>query len=74
MTLLVSISLISHSHPVFAGGYEKSQVVSQINVCGNYWFPINVICSNFNSQIQGDENNVAVATTPNGEDGDSGTN
>ena len=74
MILLVSLSLISHSHPVLAGSYEKSQVVSQINECGNYWFPINVICSNFNSQIQGDENNVVVATTPDSEDIDSGTN
>ena len=56
--LVVTIS----SHPVFVGGYEKSQVISQINECGNYWFPVNIICSNLNSQIQGDENNVAIKT------------
>ena len=69
MILLVTVSLIS-PHPAFAGGYEKSQVISQINECGNYWFPVNIICSNLNSQVQGDENNVAIATpTP-----DSNTN
>ncbi len=36
--------------------------LSQTNECGNYWFPVNIICSNLNSQIQGDENNVAIAT------------
>ena len=55
--LVVTIS----SHPVFAGGYEKSQIISQTNECGNYWFPVNIICSNLNSQAQGDENNVAIA-------------
>jgi hypothetical protein len=57
--LVVTIS----SHPVFAGGYEKSQIISQINECGNYWFPVNIICSNLNSQVQGEENDVAMATT-----------
>ena len=55
--------IVSISHPVFAGGYEKSQVISQINECGNYWFPVNIICSNLNSQAQGEENDVAMATT-----------
>jgi hypothetical protein len=62
MILLVAVSLMS-PHPVFAGEYEKSQVISQTNECGNYWFPVNIICSNLNSQAQGDENNVAIATT-----------
>ena len=61
MILLVAVSLMA-SHSVFAGGYEKSQVISQTNECGNYWFPVNIICSNLNSQNQGDENNVAIAT------------
>jgi hypothetical protein len=39
------------------------QIISQTNECGNYWFPVNIICSNLNSQIQGDENDVAMATT-----------
>ena len=59
--LMVAVSFLP-SHSVFAGGYEKSQVVSQINECGNYWFPVNIICSNLNSQAQDDENNIAMAT------------
>ena len=68
--IIVIFVVTVSSHPVFASSYEKSQIISQTNECGNYWFPINVICSNINSQIQGDENNVAIATpTP-----DSNTN
>jgi hypothetical protein len=44
----------------FASGYEKSQVISQVNECGNYWFPLDVFCPNINSQIQGDENSAKV--------------
>jgi hypothetical protein len=71
--LLVTVSLIS-PHPAIAGGYEKSQVISQINECGNYWFPVNIICSNLNSQAQGEENDVAMATTPDNENINSDTN
>ena len=63
IALLVATILLTSTHPVFAGGYEKSQVISQINECGNYWFPVNIICSNLNSQAQDDENDVAIATT-----------
>jgi hypothetical protein len=62
MILMVTVSFIS-SDLVFASGYEKNQVVSQTNECGNYWFPVNIICSNLNSQAQGEENDVAMATT-----------
>ena len=48
------------SHSVFATSYEKNQAITQTNECGNYWFPINVICSNLGSQVQGDENSVTV--------------
>jgi len=47
---------------VLAGGYEKSQTTVQTNECGNYWFPVNVICSNLGSPVQDDKNNVAMAT------------
>lgn len=60
--LLATVLLIT-PHSVFADSYEKSQVVSQVNECGNYWFPVNIICSNLNSQAQGDKNDVAMATT-----------
>lgn len=60
--LLATVLLIT-PQSVFADSYEKSQVVSQVNECGNYWFPVNIICSNLNSQAQGDKNDVAMATT-----------
>ena len=60
--LLATMVLIS-PYSVFADSYEKSQVVSQINECGNYWFPVNIICFNLNSQTPGDENDVAMAAT-----------
>jgi hypothetical protein len=66
-TVLVGILVTTVSsmdtHIAFAAGYEKSQVISQVNECGNYWFPINVVCSNLNPQIQGDENSAAVTAT-----------
>jgi hypothetical protein len=64
-TLLVVAVVISFMSPslALAGSYGKSQAISQANECGNYWFPVNVICSNLNSQAEGDENNVAMTTT-----------
>ena len=64
-TLLVVVIIISFMSPslALAGSYEKNQIISQTNECGNYWFPVNVICSNLNSQAEGDENNVAMTTT-----------
>jgi hypothetical protein len=66
VTLLVLVVVvISFMSPslALAGSYEKSQIISQTNECSNYWFPVNVICSNLNSQAEGDENNVAMTTT-----------
>jgi hypothetical protein len=71
--IIVILVVTVSSHPVFAGGYEKSQIISQTNECGNYWFPVNIICSNLNSQIQGDENNVAIATPAPEDDTNYGT-
>jgi hypothetical protein len=59
---LITASTVMGTHIVFASSYEKSQIISQTNECGNYWFPLNVLCSNVSSQVQGDENSVAVAT------------
>ena len=44
------------------GGYEKSQATAQANYCGNGELPENVWCQNTASQIQGDENEVALAS------------
>ena len=49
----------------FADGkkkYEKNQALSQANACGNGELPLNVLCSNSASQIQGDENSVSTAS------------
>jgi hypothetical protein len=47
----------------FADGkkkYKKSQALLQANACGNGFLPENVGCQNIASQIQGDENAVAM--------------
>jgi hypothetical protein len=44
------------------GGYERGQAVSQVNDCGNGEAPLNVGCQNTASQIQGDDNSVALAS------------
>jgi hypothetical protein len=47
----------------FAGKKKKeyNQALSQANACGNGELPLNVGCQNIASQIQGDENGVALA-------------
>jgi hypothetical protein len=40
---------------------EYNQATSQANACGNGELPLNVGCQNVGSQIQGDENAVALA-------------
>ena len=59
------------------GGYEKSQAVAQVNECGNGptrdgdgstavpvpLGPINVGCQNTASQIHGDDNSAALASS-----------
>jgi hypothetical protein len=42
--------------------YEKSQAVSQVNDCGNGFYPYNIGCQNTASQIQGDDNSAALAS------------
>jgi hypothetical protein len=47
----------------FAGGkkkYEKSQATSQANACGNDKLPMNILCSNTGSQVQGEKNAVVA--------------
>jgi hypothetical protein len=64
MVILLTIAIAAAGVPlnmVSATSYEKSQTITQTNECGNYWFPINIICSNLGSQIQGDENSITVA-------------
>jgi len=47
----------------FADGkkkYEKNQAISQANACGNGELPLNVFCQNIGSQVQGEENALAL--------------
>jgi hypothetical protein len=47
--------------PENALAYEKNQATSQTSDCGNEFIPIsNIGCQNTDSQIQGDENTVAL--------------
>jgi hypothetical protein len=61
ISIIAATSLLG-THIVFASSYEKSQTISQANDCGNYWFPLNILCSNVSSQVQGDENSVVIAS------------
>jgi hypothetical protein len=40
--------------------YEENQATSQTNACGNGELALNVGCQNIDSQVQGDENVVAL--------------
>ncbi|MPZ08426.1 MAG: hypothetical protein GEU26_18760 [Nitrososphaeraceae archaeon] len=62
--MLVGATALATSKSAFAGGkkhYDKNQATSQANACGNGLLPLNVGCQNVGSQIQGDENVVALA-------------
>jgi len=54
----ISVVTIATSENIFA--YEANHAKSDINECGNGSFPENVGCQNIDSQIQGDENAVAL--------------
>ena len=45
---------------VFA--YNRNQATSGANACGNGQVPTNIGCQNIDSQIQGDENSVALTS------------
>jgi hypothetical protein len=59
--VLVGATAVATPDSAFAGKKrEYSQATSQANACGNDEMPINVGCQSTDSQIQGDENNVAL--------------
>jgi hypothetical protein len=61
--MLIATAAIA-TEDAFAGKKKKtkySQALSQANACGNGELPLNVGCQNTASQIQGDENGVALA-------------
>lgn len=59
--MLIATSAIS-VEDAFAGKKKKeyNQATSQANACGNGELPENVACQNTGSQVQGDENGVAL--------------
>lgn len=57
--VLVGGTALSTTDSVFAS--DKNQATSQANACGNGELPLNIGCQNTASQIQGDENAVALA-------------
>jgi hypothetical protein len=64
VTVFIFLAAISYMgvNSVYAADYEKSQTIVQTNECGNYWFPLDVLCSNLGSHTNGDENSVSVAS------------
>jgi hypothetical protein len=70
--LLVAATALATTYSVFA--YDKSQATAQANGCGNGELPLNIGCQNTGSQIQGDENVVAMASEQRfGQDGNGPT-
>jgi hypothetical protein len=41
---------------------KKVKTIVQTNECGDYRFPLDVLCSNLGSQTNGDENTLSVAS------------
>ncbi|MFY9964692.1 MAG: hypothetical protein WAK50_03045 [Nitrososphaeraceae archaeon] len=61
--MLIGATALATSESAFAGGKKKTehnQATSQANACGNGKLPLNVFCQNIGSQVQGDENAVAL--------------
>ena len=60
--MLVGATALATTDSAFASKKrEYNQATSQANACGNGELPLNVGCQNVGSQIQGDENSVALA-------------
>jgi hypothetical protein len=45
-----------------ARSYERSQSLDGVNACGNNELPLNSLCDNVGSEIQGDENAVGMTS------------
>lgn len=62
--MLVAGTALATTDSALATKYKgKSQAVSQVNDCGNGELPENVGCQNTASQIQGDDNSAALASS-----------
>jgi hypothetical protein len=65
--MLVVATALTTTDNAFATKY-KSQAVAQANECGNGFMSENVGCQNTASQIQGDDNRAALASSQQFED------
>ena len=66
MTVMLIGATALATDSAFADGkkhYDKNQAISQANACGNGFLPENVFCQNIGSQVQGEENAVAIDGT-----------
>jgi uncharacterized membrane protein len=62
--MLVAATAFATADNTFAGKYKsKSQAAAQANYCGNGELPLNVLCQNLASQIQGDGNAANIIGT-----------
>ena len=60
-TLVGTIVIAADS--AYATKYHKNQAISQTNACGNGELPLDIFCQNIDSQVQGEENAVAIDGT-----------
>ena len=65
MTITLSASAFINDNSA-AKGYEKNQALSGANDCGSEELPLNVLCNNVGSEIQGDENAAGLSTSQQG--------
>ena len=59
--LLLATTAVSTTNPNAFATYKRNQATSQTSDCGNEFMSINIGCQNTGSQVQGDENTVALA-------------
>jgi hypothetical protein len=59
-TVLLATAALTITTIDNAFAYSKNQATTGTNACGNGLVPTNVGCQNVDSQIQGDENSVAL--------------
>ena len=59
---LTIIGSVIANYDIFAGTSDTNQGHSATNSCGNELLPTTVLCSNTDSQVQGDENAIAITS------------
>ena len=62
ITSVVTISSVAANDKAYAEAYDRSQIYSETNSCGNDLLALRALCSNTDSGVQGEDNTVALAT------------